>query len=94
MHAANLDDETPHALLKGVCVNAAPLDEAPEQARQARQLVDPELQRGEVEAVAVGAAVAMLVGPNAALELEPRRASHMINRWDFYKPAGWPDGHA
>ena len=33
--------------------------------------------------------VAMLVGVDAALVLERERASHMLDRWDFYKPWGW-----
>lgn len=37
------------------------------------------------------AAVAMLVGPDAALVLEPERTSHMMHTWDFYKPVGWVD---
>ncbi|GAB2576254.1 hypothetical protein GCM10027066_19050 [Dyella jejuensis] len=36
------------------------------------------------------AAVAMLVGPDASLVMLPERASHMLHRWDFYKPVGWP----
>ena len=35
------------------------------------------------------AAVAMLVGPDAPLRLDSQRASHIVPRWDFYKPAGW-----
>lgn len=31
-------------------------------------------------------AVVMIVGPNAPIVLEPTRASHMENAWDFYKP--------
>ncbi|MGN6323458.1 MAG: hydroxymethylglutaryl-CoA synthase [Dyella sp.] len=37
------------------------------------------------------AAVAMLIGPDAALVMKPERASHMLHRWDFYKPVGWAD---
>ncbi|MEM7445645.1 MAG: hydroxymethylglutaryl-CoA synthase, partial [Pseudomonadota bacterium] len=37
------------------------------------------------------AAVAMLVGPDAPVRLEPERATHMMNTWDFYKPVGWKD---
>ncbi|WP_080424809.1 type I polyketide synthase [Burkholderia ubonensis] len=37
------------------------------------------------------AAVAMLVGPDAALVMKPERASHMLHRWDFYKPVAWHD---
>jgi len=33
--------------------------------------------------------VAMLVGVDAALVFERERCSHIINRWDFYKPWGW-----
>jgi len=36
-------------------------------------------------------AVAMLVGLDAPLVIEPERASHMMNTWDFYKPVGWKD---
>jgi len=35
------------------------------------------------------ACVAMLVGVDAALVFERERCSHIINRWDFYKPWGW-----
>jgi len=35
------------------------------------------------------ASVAMLVGVDAALVFERERCSHIINRWDFYKPWGW-----
>jgi len=35
------------------------------------------------------ATVAMLVGVDAALVFERERCSHIINRWDFYKPWGW-----
>lgn len=37
------------------------------------------------------AAVAMLIGPDAALVMKPERASHMLHSWDFYKPVGWQD---
>ncbi len=37
------------------------------------------------------AAVAMLIGPDAPLRVEPERATHMMNTWDFYKPIGWKD---
>ena len=33
--------------------------------------------------------VAMLVGVDAPLVFERERCSHIINRWDFYKPWGW-----
>ena len=36
--------------------------------------------------------VALLIGPNAAVEVLPERAHHMLNTWDFYKPVGWKDG--
>jgi len=35
------------------------------------------------------ASVAMLVGVDAALVFERERCTHIINRWDFYKPWGW-----
>ena len=35
------------------------------------------------------AAVAMLIGPDAPFILSRERVSHMLNRWDFYKPANW-----
>ena len=35
------------------------------------------------------ACVAMLVGVDAALVFERERCTHIINRWDFYKPWGW-----
>jgi 3-hydroxy-3-methylglutaryl CoA synthase len=31
----------------------------------------------------------VLVGVDAALVFERERCSHIINRWDFYKPWGW-----
>ena len=37
------------------------------------------------------AAVAMLLGPDAPLVLDPVRGSHMIDTLDFYKPVGWAD---
>ena len=37
------------------------------------------------------AAVAMLIGPDADLVMEPERGSHMMDTWDFYKPVGWKD---
>ena len=36
-----------------------------------------------------GAAVAILVGPDAPLAFEGARMSHMRHEWDFYKPVGW-----
>jgi len=36
-------------------------------------------------------AVAMLVGADASLVVEPERASYMMHTWDFYKPVGWKD---
>jgi len=36
-------------------------------------------------------AVAMLVGLDAPMVIEPERASYMMNTWDFYKPVGWKD---
>jgi 3-hydroxy-3-methylglutaryl CoA synthase/enoyl-CoA hydratase/carnithine racemase/acyl carrier protein len=38
------------------------------------------------------AAVAMLIGPDAALVMRAERASQMLHTWDFYKPMGWRDG--
>ena len=35
------------------------------------------------------ACVSMLVGVDAALVFERERCTHIINRWDFYKPWGW-----
>ncbi len=35
------------------------------------------------------AAVAMLVGPNASLQVEGVRVSWGVDRWDFWKPVGW-----
>jgi len=35
------------------------------------------------------AAVAVLVGPDGPLEIQRERVSHVLNRWDFYKPIGW-----
>ena len=37
------------------------------------------------------AAVAILLGADAPLVLEPLRGSHMIHTTDFYKPTGWAD---
>ena len=37
------------------------------------------------------AAVAMLIGPDADLAMQPERGSHMMDTWDFYKPVGWKD---
>ena len=39
------------------------------------------------------AAVAMLIGPDADLAMEPERGSHMMDTWDFYKPVGWKDSY-
>jgi len=36
-------------------------------------------------------AVAMLIGLDAPMVIEPERASYMMNTWDFYKPVGWKD---
>jgi phthiocerol/phenolphthiocerol synthesis type-I polyketide synthase C len=36
-------------------------------------------------------AVAMLVSRDAAVQMMPHRASHMLHTWDFYKPVGWKD---
>ena len=33
-------------------------------------------------------AVALLIGPDASLVLEPRRTTHALDCWDFYKPKG------
>jgi len=35
------------------------------------------------------ACVSMLVGVDAPLAFERERCTHIINRWDFYKPWGW-----
>jgi acyl transferase domain-containing protein/3-hydroxy-3-methylglutaryl CoA synthase/enoyl-CoA hydratase/carnithine racemase/NAD(P)-dependent dehydrogenase (short-subunit alcohol dehydrogenase family)/acyl carrier protein len=35
------------------------------------------------------AAVAVLLGPNAPVTIDPTRVSHMMHRWDFWKPVGW-----
>ncbi|MGD1913795.1 MAG: hydroxymethylglutaryl-CoA synthase [Rivularia sp. (in: cyanobacteria)] len=37
------------------------------------------------------AAVAILVGADAPIVMQPERASHVMNTWDFYKPVGWKD---
>ena len=31
----------------------------------------------------------MQIGPDAALQFERERCTHIIDRWDFYKPIGW-----
>jgi len=36
-------------------------------------------------------AVAMLIGPDAPLEVLPERANHFMNTHDFYKPVAWKD---
>lgn len=36
------------------------------------------------------ACVAMLVGIDAPMRMERERQTHIIHRWDFYKPIGWP----
>ena len=36
------------------------------------------------------AACAILVGPDAPLRFERERVTHIVDRWDFYKPIGWP----
>lgn len=41
---------------------------------------------GSARPVGGAGAVAMLVGPNAPMVLEPIHGSHMANMWDFYKP--------
>ena len=33
-------------------------------------------------------AVALLIGPDASLVLEPQRTTHALDCWDFYKPKG------
>jgi len=38
-------------------------------------------------------AVAILLGPDAPVVVEPERASCMLNTWDFYKPVGWKDSY-
>ena len=35
------------------------------------------------------AAVGVLLGPEAVIELQRERVSHILDRWDFYKPVGW-----
>ena len=35
------------------------------------------------------AAVAVLAGPDAPLQLERERVTHILDHWDFYKPIGW-----
>ena len=39
-------------------------------------------------------AVAMLVGPRAAMVVEPQRVSFMKHAWDFYRPIGWHNNDA
>lgn len=81
VHAANLDDETPHALLKGVCVNAAPLDEAP----LMHHAVDPPRATFE-PSVAHGTAPEMQASKRELqnelhrMRLEARRACAMAER--------------
>jgi hydroxymethylglutaryl-coA synthase len=41
---------------------------------------------GSARPVGGAGAVAMLVGPDAPLVLEPIHGTHMSNKWDFYKP--------
>ncbi|KAG0148083.1 hypothetical protein CROQUDRAFT_670073 [Cronartium quercuum f. sp. fusiforme G11] len=41
---------------------------------------------GPARPVGGAGAVAMLIGPNAPLVLEPTHGTHMVNSWDFYKP--------
>lgn len=41
---------------------------------------------GSARPVGGAGAVAMLIGPNAPLVLEPAHGTHMSNYWDFYKP--------
>ncbi|WFD41305.1 hydroxymethylglutaryl-CoA synthase [Malassezia japonica] len=41
---------------------------------------------GSARPVGGAGAVAMLIGPNAPLVMEPVHGTHMINAWDFYKP--------
>ena len=40
------------------------------------------------------AAVGVLLGPEAGAELQRERASCVVDRWDFWKPAFWKDAHA
>ncbi|MBW0535128.1 hypothetical protein O181_074843 [Austropuccinia psidii MF-1] len=42
---------------------------------------------GPARPVGGAGAVAMLIGPNAPLVLQPIHGTHMTNCWDFYKPA-------
>lgn len=42
---------------------------------------------GPARPVGGAGAVAMLIGPNAPLVLQPTHGTHMTNCWDFYKPA-------
>jgi len=41
---------------------------------------------GSARPVGGAGAIAMLVGPNAPLVIEPVHGTHMVNAWDFYKP--------
>lgn len=41
---------------------------------------------GSARPVGGAGAVAMLIGPDAPLVVEPIHGSHMVNVWDFYKP--------
>jgi len=36
------------------------------------------------------ASIAMLVGVDAPMRMNRERQTHIIHRWDFYKPIGWP----
>eukprot|EP00055_Hartaetosiga_balthica_P004190 m.10515 g.10515 ORF g.10515 m.10515 type:complete len:509 (+) comp3682_c0_seq1:60-1586(+) len=55
-------------------------------------------EKGPARPTGGAGVVAMLIGPDAPLVLEPVRATHMENVWDFYKPnmsSEYPrvDGH-
>jgi hydroxymethylglutaryl-CoA synthase len=43
-------------------------------------------EAGPARATGGAGAVALLIGPNAPLVLEPLRSTYMENAWDFYKP--------
>lgn len=43
-------------------------------------------EQGPARATGGAGSVALLVGPNAPLILEPLRSTYMENAWDFYKP--------
>ena len=43
-------------------------------------------EAGPARATGGAGAVALLIGPNAPLALDPLRSTYMENAWDFYKP--------